>query len=117
MDIIYDSAHEDADIIFGTTTNDNLAENEVKITLVATGFDENDTPKLQQTPVNQTQKTTLEAKPEAAPQQTSSAQSQQLTSPEDIMNSLRAKLTGNGNYIVENSNDLDIPTFLRKKMD
>jgi len=115
MDIIYESAHEEADIIFGTTTNDNLADNEVKITLVATGFDTDEPQKLQ-TPVNKTDKTSLEAKPEA-PQQTPSAQSQQLKSPEDVMKSIAAKLTGNGNYIIENSNDLDIPTFLRKKMD
>jgi len=116
MDIIYDSAHEDADIIFGTTTNDNLAENEVKITLVATGFDANNTPKLK-TPANTTDKQTIEAKPEI-PQNKPTMQSQpHSASPEEIINSLRAKLTGNGNYIIENSNDLDIPTFLRKKMD
>jgi len=109
MDIIYDSAHEDADIIFGTTSNENLAENEVKITLVATGFEKDDTPKLEK-PVNSTNKTTIEAKPES--QQTP-------TSPEELINKIRTQLTGNGDskYIIENSNDLDIPTFLRKKMD
>jgi len=109
MDIIYDSAHEDADIIFGTTSNENLAENEVKITLVATGFEKNETPKIEK-PVNTTNKTTIEAKPEA-PSQT--------PSPEELINKIRTQLTGNGGskYIIENSNDLDIPTFLRKKMD
>jgi cell division protein FtsZ len=38
MDIIYDSADEDADVIFGTTTSEKIAENHVKITIVATGF-------------------------------------------------------------------------------
>jgi len=111
MDIIYDSAHEEADIIFGTTSNENLAENEVKITLIATGFESGDTPKLQkQPPANDTEKKiTIEPKPE----QTRSSN----TSPEDLMNSLRQKLTGNGSYIMENNSDLDIPTFLRKKMD
>jgi cell division protein FtsZ len=109
MDIIYDSAHEDADIIFGTTSNENLAENEVKITLVATGFESGHTPKLE-TPLNSTAKTTLEVQPETQPQQ---------NSPEDIINKIRTQLTGNGGakYIIESSNDLDIPTFMRKKMD
>ena len=107
MDVIYDSADEDADIIFGTTSNENLAENEVKITLIATGFESNETPKIKDLQANSTDKTNIEAKPEPV----------SIKSPEDMINSLRQKLTGNGHYIVENSNDLDIPTFLRKKMD
>jgi cell division protein FtsZ len=103
MDIIYDSAHEDADIIFGTTTNENLAENEVKITLVATGFESGQTTKSE-TPVNTTEKTNLEPKPEYT---------QQELSPNDLINQIRAKLMGNRNYTIENVNDLDIPAFMR----
>ena len=107
MDVIYDSADEDADIIFGTTSQENLAENEVKITLIATGFESNEVPKIKDLQANATEKTTIEAKPESV----------KITSPEDMINNLRQKLTGNGNYVIESSNDLDIPTFLRKKMD
>ncbi len=39
MNIVNDSAHEEADIIFGTSTDDSLAESYVKITIVATGFE------------------------------------------------------------------------------
>jgi len=39
MDIIYDSVDEDADVIFGTSTDTSLAEDYIKITLVATGFE------------------------------------------------------------------------------
>ncbi len=108
MDVIYDSADEDADIIFGTTSQENLAENEVKITLIATGFESNEVPKIKDLQANvTTEKTTIETKPDSV----------KITSPEDMINNLRQKLTGNGNYIIESSNDLDIPTFLRKKMD
>lgn len=39
MEVINESAHEDADIIFGTSTDENIAEDYVKITIVATGFE------------------------------------------------------------------------------
>jgi cell division protein FtsZ len=39
MDVVFDTAHDDADIIFGTTTDESLPENYVKITIVATGFE------------------------------------------------------------------------------
>ncbi len=39
MQVVNETAHEDADIIFGTTTDASLSENYVKITIVATGFE------------------------------------------------------------------------------
>ncbi len=39
MNVIRESVHEDADVIFGTTTDNSLAVDYVKITVVATGFD------------------------------------------------------------------------------
>jgi cell division protein FtsZ len=39
MNLIYDKADEDADIIFGTTTDNSLAPDEIKVTIVATGFE------------------------------------------------------------------------------
>jgi len=39
MNLVYDSADEDADVIFGTTTDINMAEDSVKVTIVATGFE------------------------------------------------------------------------------
>jgi len=98
MEIIYDSADEDADVIFGTTTNESFAENEVKITIVATGFkgssEENDIT----TPVNSTDLPAVEA---AKPQ----AQTIKKT----------IKISGGGDYI--DTTDLDYPTFLRRQMD
>ncbi|WP_442764876.1 cell division protein FtsZ [Sulfurospirillum cavolei] len=39
MGLIMDCADEDADVIFGTTTDENMPENSVKVTIVATGFE------------------------------------------------------------------------------
>ena len=39
MNVVHESAHEDAEVIFGTSTDENIAENYVKITIVATGFE------------------------------------------------------------------------------
>lgn len=50
MEIVYESADEDADIIFGTTTDENMENNTVKVTIVATGFD-NKTEEIKDTKV------------------------------------------------------------------
>ena len=42
MNVVNETAHEDADIIFGTSTDPELPENYVKITIVATGFEHAD---------------------------------------------------------------------------
>lgn len=41
MNVVHESAHEDAEVIFGTSTDEALAQNYVKITIVATGFENN----------------------------------------------------------------------------
>jgi cell division protein FtsZ len=41
MNVVHESAHEDAEVIFGTSTDEGLAQNYVKITIVATGFESN----------------------------------------------------------------------------
>ncbi|WP_373070182.1 cell division protein FtsZ [Sulfurimonas sp.] len=40
MEVVNESAHEDADIIFGTSTDESIPEDYVKITIVATGFEQ-----------------------------------------------------------------------------
>jgi len=39
MEVVHDSAHDDAEVIWGTSTSANLPENYIKITIVATGFE------------------------------------------------------------------------------
>lgn len=40
MEIVHESAHDEADVIWGTSTDATLPENYVRITIVATGFDQ-----------------------------------------------------------------------------
>ena len=90
MAIVYDNADEDAHVIFGTTTDENMPENKVKITIVATGF-END--KDQQDnltlidPINETRKKRI------------------------------AELKKVSGGYEEQGDLLDIPTFIRNQMD
>ncbi len=96
MDIIYDSADEDADVIFGTTTNENLAENEVKITIVATGFEQNE-----QKGVDAVNNIECE-KPSEAPK-------------EQPFAGIRRRIANADYDLIDD--DLDYPTFLRRQMD
>ena len=54
MAIIEEKADEEADIIFGTTTDNSLAPDEIKVTIVATGFEKEKTkPENKEIKVNQ----------------------------------------------------------------
>ena len=99
MDIIYDSADDDADVIFGTTTNVSMEIDEVKITIVATGFEDQnaiETP----APTKSTTKTLLS---EAGQTHT--------------LHTLGAKRMVVGQDYTDHEDILDVPTFLRKQMD
>ena len=97
MDIIYDSADEDADVIFGTTTNENIAIDEVKITIVATGFEDQESIVKETEPVITKQETLLS------------------TNAINI-NTIKSKMVSGG-YNADSEDILDVPTFLRKQMD
>jgi cell division protein FtsZ len=100
MDIIYDSADEDADVIFGTTTTLNMEIDEVRITIVATGFEDKNSIPETSTPIKkQTQKTLL---------------SDAATRTLDTFGGKRMVV---GQDYAENEDILDVPTFLRKQMD
>jgi cell division protein FtsZ len=99
MDIIYDSAHEEADVIFGTTTSEKITDNQVKITIVATGFTK-DGEKTTTTAVNNTDAVKTEG----------TVKTSNIDMP-----SLGRRVSGGG-YILEDD-DLDYPTFLRRQMD
>jgi cell division protein FtsZ len=102
MGIVEDNADEDAHVIFGTTTDENLPVDEVKITIVATGFESEE--QLQ----NEEKR-----KGEAKKQPIS------LIQPDEEENEVpvhtpRIKVVG-GDY--ENEDMLDIPTWMRNQMD
>jgi cell division protein FtsZ len=99
MGIVEESADEDASVIFGTTTNDNMDIDEVKITIIATGFEDKN------------------AIAEPAPKKQESLLGNSTTTTTSI-NTLRSqnKMVVGG-YNGENEDILDVPTFLRKQMD
>jgi cell division protein FtsZ len=94
MNIIEDSADEEAAVIFGTTTNANLEVDEVKITIIATGFEDKN----------------------AIPEPTKKKQPTLATPSAGMMNSMQQRKVVGG-YNGENEDILDVPTFLRRQMD
>jgi len=97
MNIIEESADEDASVIFGTTTNENMDIDEVKITIVATGFEDKN----------------AIAEPTSVKTQTTL-----LGSNQNNINTLRsANKMVVGGYNGDNEDILEVPTFLRKQMD
>lgn len=91
MELVYDSVDEDADVIFGTTTDESIQEDNVKVTIVATGF-ENKLPETKELKVLD--------------------KAQEAFKKERIAR--MAKVSGG----YESQEDyLDIPTFIRHQMD
>ena len=87
MEVVYESADEDAHVIFGTTTNENMAPDQVKITLIATGFEHQ----------NQQEEALKIVKPI-----------------QESVQQIKRRVSGG---YEENEDILDIPTFLRNQMD
>jgi len=94
MSIIEESADSEASVIFGTTTNTNMAPDEVRITIVATGFEDHSDV----------------AEPSVKKQGTLLGGT--TTS---HINNIRSKMVVGGYN--DNEDILDVPTFLRKQMD
>ena len=88
MEVVNESAHEDASVIFGTSTDEKLPEDYVKITIVATGFEKeistNDTDYVGETPATPRVK-------------------------------VRPRLVVGGDY--GDSDYLDIPAYMRQQQD
>ncbi|HHD80754.1 MAG TPA: cell division protein FtsZ, partial [Campylobacterales bacterium] len=101
MDIVEENADEDANIIFGTTTSEDIPLDEVKLTIIATGFEDPSDLEVEKPKEN--------AKPTPS--------KPELKKPvQSTLHSLHnAKVSGGYNH---SSDDyLDTPTFLRKQMD
>jgi len=88
MNVIHESADDDADIIFGTTTDDNTPEDYVKITIIATGFEKD---------LN-----------------TSSNNDDFVSSNPIPATKVRPRLVVGGNF---DSDYLDIPAYMRQQQD
>lgn len=92
MSVVYESASEDADIIFGTTTDEDNASDRVVITIVATGFEK-----------------------ESA--NNSIKQPQKSEKPQTALRPNLRKVVGGSYEISLDDDTLDIPSFLRRQMD
>lgn len=96
MGVVEESADENADVIFGTTTDATLPIDYIKITLVATGFDHEEAPK-KSAPIN-TESFEAPATPEAP-------QSRPVSRPRMVVGG-------------DLSDDyLDVPTYMRQQKD
>ncbi|QCD52390.1 cell division protein FtsZ [Campylobacter sp. RM16192] len=94
MTIINDAADEYADIIFGTTSDDNIENNKVQVTIVATGFKSKE------------EKTTTTEQPI------------QNCSSNPFLNQRLHKLKVSGGYDSEEAQAiLELPTYIRHQMD
>jgi len=96
MNIVEESADEDASVIFGTTTDESMDIDEVRITIVATGFEDK----------NAIAEPTVRIQPT-------------LTEPSTTtINTLGTRrMVMGADYSSEHEDILDVPTFLRKQMD
>ncbi|MDD3465803.1 MAG: cell division protein FtsZ [Campylobacterales bacterium] len=92
MSIVYESASADADVIFGTTTDENIDMDKVVITIVATGFEK----EAMNNPIREV--------PQAAAQDRAQA-----------VKSIR-KISG-GYDVTFDEDELQVPTYLRRQMD
>ena len=88
MSVVYESADPDADVIFGTTTDDTIPADRVMVTIIATGFE-----KEEMQAVNKTAETSLKV---SAPKIIRVSGGYDLTDDEEVLN---------------------IPTFLRRQQD
>jgi cell division protein FtsZ len=94
--IIKETAHPDVNLIFGAVIDPDMGDG-IRITVIATGFDRKGMPRRM-----------LRTRPGMQPQQQSAGVAGQLQVPQQQENELQP-----ANF---NTEDLDIPTFLRKRV-
>jgi len=104
MDIVEENADEEASIIFGTTTSEDIPLDEVKLTIIATGFED---------PSDIETKTIPETKVVNEPRERVVPTLKTPVRRTILNNSSNAKVVGG----YDNEDYLDTPTFLRKQMD
>ncbi len=110
MDIIQDAAREDADIIFGTMPREDFDKNKVRVSIIATGFEQankENNAKLQN--VSQVSKQNIQNDN----QEEIKNQQQNLFQAPDVYMHTTTKISS-GDY---DEDDLDTPTYIRNQKD
>ncbi|GAK49674.1 cell division protein ftsZ [Candidatus Moduliflexus flocculans] len=108
--IIQEAAHPDANIIFGAVIDENMAD-DIRVTVIATGFDTKakiDKERMERQ-LGSTERAPVYRKLERPSQQPPQPQ-------KSYVSPFRKKVEPiSGDFVIEN--DLDVPTFIRKKVD
>lgn len=94
MEIVYSAADEEAEVIFGTTTDDNMENNKVQITIIATGFKGSDK--------------------EAEEKKEADMAANEVVKKERI---LRLQKVSGGYNSEDYMTQLDVPSYMRHQMD
>ncbi|MGE4295287.1 MAG: cell division protein FtsZ [Campylobacterales bacterium] len=97
MQVVYDSADEDADVIFGTSVDHSFEEEEVRVTIIATGFEREASNNAM--PHHHQEETVLQPKNSGG------------------IRAANRTLKVSGGYDVSEDIDLDTPTFIRRQLD
>jgi cell division protein FtsZ len=122
MDIVEENADEDANIIFGTTTSEDIPIDEVKLTIIVTGFEDPsdievssraEEPKVSPN-VGHHQHSPHHHHMQQPPQQPPVKPELKRNLQSSFLN--RARIVGS-DYRNSGDDYLDTPTFLRKQMD
>ena len=107
MEHIEDSVDEDAQVIFGTTTDESLDLNTVKVTIVATGFEKN----LNEEPTvsrNHKSKNRVEQSKTTINSKITQTKEEVVVEPKQEPKINRTKIS-----IPNNEDDLELPSYLR----
>ncbi len=116
--LIHETAHEEANIIFGTVIDEAMGES-IKVTVIATGFKESRgreeaqriVPAARRRPLEQPRLELESASPAASKTETPLLRRGQRNP------ALNADVGSYGPNFTNLKDDLDVPTFLRKQMD
>ncbi len=103
MDIIEENADEDASVIFGTTTSQDMGDDEVQITIIATGFED---------PNSLASEKAQKANDASSLMKKNASANTSIPQPQHLQ---QRRVVGG--YDTSNEDVLDVPTFLRRQMD
>jgi cell division protein FtsZ len=107
--IIHEAAHPEANIIFGTVIDSKMT-NQMKITVIATGFDKKGKREKEQTHKKEVRKKNVEKTAFGTEPFFRRLSAERAQSFGELGESF-------GNRVTESEKDLDVPTFLRKSLD